>query len=335
MSEMRQVRPTSASQQQSWAERERPPIEEVRRGVWAIPVPVRGPIRFVYSYLIVDGAQSLIIDPGEGSDAAAEALEVACAQIGFQLESLTGIFVTHFHYDHWEGADRLSERTGAWVALGAREWEWVERLTAEESSVAGMTPWFAGLGAPPAQAIELAETADYRDTLHYHRPDVLLHDSDYLPVFGERLRVIATPGHTPGHLCVFDEGLNVLFSGDHVLPNITPHIALNRFGDADPLGQYLLSLQRISELGDPEVLPAHEYRFEGLARRVVELRADVESRAAELAFLRAEDRQLSPWEAASRLTWSRAWPSFAPQIRRMALDETAAHFAREGFRPVL
>ncbi len=333
LADLSEICATSQSQQQSWALRERPPVEEVRPGVWAVPVPVRGPIRFVYAYLIIDGERSLLIDPGEGSDEAAAAIDAACADIGFRLEALTGILVTHFHYDHWEGADRLAERTGAWIALSEREWRWIERLTVADTSTAGMTPWFACLGAPPGAAVELAGTADYRDTLVYRRPDVLLADGEGVPGFGERFRVIATPGHTPGHVCVHDTSLDVLFSGDHILPNITPHIALNRFGDVDPLGEYLESLRRIAGLGEPEVLPAHEYRFAGLGARVAELRADVEQRGAELERLREEEAELTPWGAASRLTWSRAWETFAPQIRRMALDETAAHFARAGFRP--
>lgn len=326
----RGVLPTSTPQAEAWGRRQLPPVEEVRPGVWAIPVPVRVAIRYVYCYLILGTEHAVLIDPGEKSKEAAEALSAAFAQIGFDERQLVGILVTHFHFDHWEGADELAERTGAWVALSRREWEWVQALTADDTSPEGMLEWFLSFGAPPETALELATTADYRDTLVYRAPDHLLEPGEFLPISGERLQVIDTPGHSPGHVCLYDHQRDVLFSGDHILPNITPHIALNRFGAPDPLSDYLESLERVGRLGEPEVLPAHEYRFTGLAARIDELRADIEQRADEVRALVAQHTALTPWDAASQLTWSRQWHVFQPAQRRMATDETAAHFARLG-----
>lgn len=319
---------TSLVQAEFWSRRERPPAEEVRPGIWAIPVPVRGPIRFVYAYLILGDGETLLIDPGERGDAALEALRAGFALAGVELTQLTGIVVTHFHYDHWEGADQLAEVTGAWVAISEIEWNWISQLTVDATSMPGMLPWFEGFGATGEEARQLADAADYGDTLVYRRPELLLQDGDVLPIAGTNLEVILTPGHSPGHVCVFDRDREVLFSGDHVLPNITPHIALNRFGGPDPLGQYLSSLERLRDFGDVEVLPAHEYRFSGLQLRLDALRDDVEQRADEVRAVIDRDRQATPWSAAPHLRWSRPWEGFTAHVRRMAVDETAAHFAR-------
>ena len=70
------------------------------------------------------------------------------------------------------------------------------------------------------------------------------------------------PGHTPGHLCFVDERSRRLFSGDHVLPRITPNISVQRGAPPDPLGDYLDSLARTWDLDVDEVLPAHEWQFQ-------------------------------------------------------------------------
>lgn len=324
---LEQVEAVDGVQAAAWGRRECPPVQEVGPGIFAIPVPVRGPIRFVYSYLIVRGDASVLIDPGDGEPAGIEALLAAFRELEFGVESLAGIVVTHFHYDHWEGADRLAALAGAWIGLSEAEWSWITSLDAEETSAGGMLSWYTEMGVPVESARQLAATVDYGDTRAYRAPDRLFRDGERLPIPGEKFEIVMTPGHTPGHFSVYDRQNHLLFSGDHVLPRITPHLAYNRFGHEDPIGQYLASLQVLRRLGEPVVLPAHEYRFRGLAARLGELEADVEERRLEVQRSRQSDQQATVWDVARHLTWSREWETFSPHHQRMALDETAAHVA--------
>ncbi|MCF1600632.1 MBL fold metallo-hydrolase, partial [Streptomyces muensis] len=103
-------------------------------------------------------------------------------------------------------------------------------------------------------------------------PDREIVPGELLDLPGRRLRAIWTPGHTPGHVCLHLEeehpaqlpGHGRLFSGDHLLPEITPHIGLYEDPDdnggpparayssvgevTDPLGDYLASLERVARL---------------------------------------------------------------------------------------
>src|SRR6266498_2448130 len=94
-------------------------------------------------------------------------------------------------------------------------------------------------------------------------PDVLLSDGDRPDVPGWQLLAVHTPGHTPGHLCFYEERTGLLLSGDHVLPRITANVSLHPQSGSDPLGDYLASLERLRKYADSLVLPAHEWRFEG------------------------------------------------------------------------
>jgi hypothetical protein len=126
-------------------------------------------------------------------------------------------------------------------------------------------------------------------------------------------------------LCLRELDSRLLLTGDHVLPRITPNIGLvpNQRGDA-PLRWFLDSLDLIGKYDDHQALPAHEYRFTGLAARTRQLRAHHQERCEEL--LAAVDELGSPtlWQLAERLTWSRPWAEVGT-MRIAALSETAAH----------
>jgi len=145
---------------------------------------------------------------------------------------------------------------------------------------------------------------------------------------GWTLRAIHTPGHTAGHLAFFAESRGLLFSGDHVLPRISPHVPSEIEPDTDALGDYLASLDKIAGLPAEEVLPAHEWRFTGLADRVAELIAHHEHRLAELLEVIRRSPGLVAWQMAGELTWSRSWDQYDGFMRVSAVDETMAHISR-------
>jgi Zn-dependent hydrolases, including glyoxylases len=318
---------TSDVQAEAWSRRAMPPVERVRDDVWAIPVPLDLPIRFTYAYLIDAADGAVLIDPGASSNAGEAALAAGFATAGVALDRLRGIVVTHYHFDHWEAADELAARIGAWIAIGEHEQGWVNGLQDELLTPEAAAARFRAHGAPAERATAFAGVEDYRFTRDHVQPEHLLRDGDLLPVEGERLRVLWTPGHSPGHVCVYDEARELLFSGDHVLPGITPHIALNPFGSDDPLGQYLDSLDKLLPYEHAEVLPAHEYRFDGLRARVDELKAGIAERLQEVAVAVAAAPEATAWEVARQLTWSRPFESFETPSQRMALVESAAHLS--------
>ena len=115
-----------------------------------------------------------------------------------------------------------------------------------------------------------------------------------------------------------------MLSGDHVLPRITPNIPFHPQAGANPLGDYLASLDKLEPYEVREVLPAHEYRFDDLRARLEELRQHHRDRFAEIiAMLREGPR--TAWDIASHMRWSRTWDDIAGFMRRAAVGETVSH----------
>jgi glyoxylase-like metal-dependent hydrolase (beta-lactamase superfamily II) len=178
-------------------------------------------------------------------------------------------------------------------------------------------------------ADRLTEAAlDRRDLTHLRNladPDLRLTDGCLVPAKGLDLRVVTTPGHSPGHICRVDEPHGMIFSGDHVLPRTSPHIALELPGSANPLADYYESLDLIGFEDEIEVCPAHEYRFRGMQRRVAQLIEHNRERSAEVLRVLAAHRPDTVWDIARHLTWSRGWESLQAVSLRLALSETASH----------
>ena len=156
-------------------------------------------------------------------------------------------------------------------------------------------------------------------------PDRLIEDGEVLELPGWDLRAVWTPGHSPGHLCFHSPSRRLVLSGDHVLPRISPNIAVHTQQIANPLADYLASLGTVEHLECDEVLPGHEWRFSGLAERVEELRRHHRARLDEILAALAADDGLTCWELTMRLTWSRPLELSSSFIQRAASGETLAH----------
>ncbi|MFL4476234.1 MBL fold metallo-hydrolase [Paeniglutamicibacter sp. MACA_103] len=318
---------TGKDQRTAWRTNSMPSSEKLRDGAWSIPVVFPGnPMRYTLSYLLRSGDDAILVDPGWDSDAGENQLRSGCAQAGIALEDLTGIVATHYHSDHLGMAGRIRRISGAWVAMGEHEfvdvqtWDSTARYQAEQNRqyILWGTPddVLADVGMNDTRVSQLTQLAT---------PDVRLRDGQRLPVAGLDIEVMLTPGHSPGHICLIDWSHELIFSGDHVLPRISPHISLDLSGLEDPLQAYYNSLERIGFEDDMEVCPAHEYRFIGMRRRVEQLVEHNRARSSEVLQVIAEHAPDTVWEVARHLSWSRGWKSLTALPLRLAVSETAAH----------
>ena len=304
-----------------------PPVERVRPGLWSVPVPIpNNPLRYVLMYAFETDAGPYLVDAGWNTDDAFEVLCQGLATAGFDIADVQGVLVTHIHPDHYGLANRIRETSGAWVALHPADAELIhDRYEEPDDVLDKVATALRRAGAPDDELSSLQRASmPVLQFVATGRPDVLLEDGDKPDVPGWDLLAIWTPGHSPGHLCFYEGGYQLMLSGDHVLPRITPNISVHPQAMSNPLGDYLASLDKVGAYEAQEVLPAHEHRFVSLGARVAQLKQHHEQRFAEvLEAVRGGTN--TAWDIASHMQWSRPWERIDGFMRRAAVGEAVAH----------
>lgn len=324
----RVVQVTGTLQKDAWDRNVLPPVEQVRPGLWSVPVPIpNNPLRYVLVYLFELDNGVALVDAGWNTDDAWQALNSGLEEAGGSMGDVRAVVVTHIHPDHYGLAGRVREASGAWVGLHPADAALLQgRYVETDDLVARMGELLAISGVPADSRPNLAHASmEIRSLVSMAEPDVLLEDDRALDLPGWDLRTIWTPGHSPGHICLYSEQHRLLLSGDHVLPRITPNISFHSQQDANPLGDYLESLARMRVLVPDEVLPAHEYRFADLGSRLDQIERHHGERLRAIESVLASRPGASAWDITLSLEWSRPWDEIPSFMQRAANGETLAH----------
>jgi glyoxylase-like metal-dependent hydrolase (beta-lactamase superfamily II) len=287
-----------------------------------IRLPMAGnPLRYINGYVLEDEGGLTLIDCGWKADDVFAALEAGLAEHGWTIAGITRLLITHFHFDHYGLAGTLLRAGVPDLLMHTVDWGVArDHLTDPVAMDDGADAWIAENGFQVSGALD--------DELMHHRtelaePTRFLADGDRVG----RLRAVHTPGHTPGHLCFVDERSGRMFTGDHVLDPVTPHVGFWREFRYDPLGDYIASLEKVRAIGATFVLPAHGEPFPDLARRVDELLAHEAHREAQVIDA-LRHGATSAGDVARALPWTRRNKPFTDLTeahRQFAVAETLAH----------
>ncbi|WP_406351807.1 MBL fold metallo-hydrolase [Streptomyces sp. NBC_00658] len=311
-------------------------------GVRSLDVPIPdNPLGHTLVYVVDTDRGAVLIDTGWDDPTSWDTLAEGLTACGTSVAEVHGVVITHHHPDHHGLSGKVREASGAWLAMHAADASIVRRTRENrpERWFAYMTAKLTAAGAPeehvaPLRGARSSTFPGFSPAL----PDREIVPGELLELPGRRLRAIWTPGHTPGHVCLHLEeahpaqlpGNGRLFSGDHLLPEITPHIGLYEDPDdatvTDPLGDYLDSLERVGRLAPAEVLPAHQHAFADAPSRVGELLTHHEDRLTGLLTLLSAP--LTPWQLAERMEWNRPWEQIPYGSRNIAVSEAEAHVRR-------
>ena len=290
-----------------------------------MPIP-GNPLGYTLVYALECEPGLVLVDAGWQHEDAWSALTSGLHTLGLDVSDVYGVVVTHHHPDHAGLAGRVRETSGAWIAMHHADAEITRLFQAIVREDADRNWERDALLRAGAEGEDLSAVRAAREIEPPAEPDRELADGDLVDLPGRKLRTIWTPGHSPGHICLHLEDGDRIFTGDHVLPRITPHIGLYPYDlqGVDPLADFMASLERVQEISAAEVLPAHQYRFEGLVERAQEIARHHEDRLTELTALLSAD-PATLWELSAGLEWRRPWAQMPPSDRRMAAGEAAAH----------
>lgn len=247
------------------------PADLERLGIKRIETPTPFPQVPTANAWLLEVDPLTVIDTGTTFRPAWDAFQARIAELGHQVTDIKRVLITHGHPDHAGLARAIQNRSGARVYIHEGDVRKITEIPSDSARTAQerYDAYYRILGMPEAflrYMHQMAETA-----LRIQKPvDAveILHDGDRFDLGPFSLEVVACPGHTPGCVCFHVPEHRILFSGDHLLPKISPNPVLELGvegaeerpweGKFRSLVRYLESLARTRAMDVATVLPGHD-----------------------------------------------------------------------------
>ncbi len=295
-----------------------------------IPTPTPFPVGDINSYLVLPPAGSdelTLIDTGVRTPDAFSALRTGMKELGHAIEDIRRILITHGHMDHFGQARRIQDLCGA--PIYASEIEAAQMRI--HWSPSGRHPdhvrrWMHRFGVPDEIATRRNPEAE-RMAQEIQEPievDGTLAEGDRIELGAFEVEVIETPGHCDGHIVFYECDTRTLFSGDHLLTDISPVPLLSLPEDEGTergrsLVRFMESLARVEALACDRVFPSHGDVIYDHRQLIAGYRLHHERR--KLQILRhLEDGATTAFELARRM-----FPKYVESQLYLVMSEVVGH----------
>ncbi len=295
--------------------------QQITKKILKIELPIPFPLKTVNVYFIDDSPRTLL-DAGIKTEASFETLKKGLETIGYSLNAIERILITHGHIDHYGQAKKLSYLSGAPIYIHSKEYG---RIRSFIHSLGFIKSILLRNGAPEAlvnEAIQYMESAQIMgDPLD---EAFFLDDGDSILFKSMTWKTVHCPGHSPGLICFHWPEKKILFTGDHLLKEITPNPILNVNESKPPfsypsLQEYLTSLEKIGKFDISLLLPAHGEEIHDIRGLIQKIFAHHKDRMDRVLFSLSQDEK-TPFEIAMDL-----FPGVPPFEIFLGISEAVGH----------
>ncbi len=300
-------------------------MRKLEENLYLLPVELPGsPLRRINCYLILGESRHLLVDTAFNYDECERSVLEQLEEAGAKIED-TDIFITHMHVDHCGLISRLKRKENK-IFAGVTDkkliesyrdparWAWVDAANRQ-------------MGIPQDRLLKTEQQVGYQ--LRYIDPVEIepIPEGGRLEYGGFSLTAVSLPGHTPGQTGLWGAKKGYLFSGDHILADISPNITAWDL-ENDYLKLFRQSLLKVRAMPVKKLFPAHRKPPADVNARIDELLRHHDERMAEvLDVTGASHGGISAYDAALLLKWNMRKPIFEahPQQVWFACVETLAH----------
>jgi glyoxylase-like metal-dependent hydrolase (beta-lactamase superfamily II) len=305
---------------------------EIVSGVHQIKLPFPEGMPGYTNVYVVEGSRgNILVDSGWGNSEVLWAFREGLRENGLKFQDINWVVITHIHGDHYGLASKLKEFCGAEVVMHRVE---AGLINSRYKDFAGLLKQIeeelSRNGVPQFELSKLTEASIWmRQFVSPDLPDVMLDDGDRLSNGSFEFEVLRTPGHSPGHICLYEPRKKWLFCGDHVLFKTIPHVGFHPQSGDNPLGDYINSLDRLVALRANFIFPGHGPVFNSLKLRVAEILQHHAQRERDIIKAMSSGFRTA-YRVATEIPWKLeaggiAFKDLAPWDRRLAILETIAH----------
>jgi glyoxylase-like metal-dependent hydrolase (beta-lactamase superfamily II) len=306
-------------------------MSEIYPGIHWIKLPIsmeQSDLEYVNVYLVKGSKGYLLVDSGWNTDESFTAFHNYLLKHNIGFEDIKQILVTHVHPDHYGMAGHIKQLSGAKIMMHQIEKDYIKPRYIDMNELLALTDSQLKDNGVSEDKIEVLRdaTLGLENFIVATPPDATLHDGQTIDIGTFTFRAIWSPGHSSGHICLYEPKKKILFSGDHILPKITPNVGLHPQSIDNPLGRYIESLQQIKKLDVELTLPGHDQPFKNLKRRINEIIRHHNLRNLEI-LKTLEFGAKTAYKIAHEISWSdnSGWNDLPPFHQRMAIFETLAH----------
>ena len=240
---------------------------------WA-RIPMPGSLGHINSWLLDDHDGIAVVDTGICLTMCSDAWKALYAG-ALKDRRITRVIGTHLHPDHIGLAGWLCGRFAAPLAMSRLEYVTARMLisdTGQQAPEEGAAFYCAaGWDADQIEAYRKGYGQFGKWVSPMPAGYSRMREGDRLSIGGRDWRVVVGEGHSPEHACLWRESDGIVLGGDQILPKISSNVSVwPTEPDADPLGEWLESLQRMKTVfpDDVLVLPSHGEPFRGVQARL-------------------------------------------------------------------
>ena len=294
--------------------------------IYKIDVPLpNNPLRNLNSYVIKTPTRDLVIDTGFNQPECYAALTEGLKELQVDMHK-ADLYLTHLHSDHTGLAEAIITDDTT-VYMSDADYEYLKKnILSNQWELAEMKFHKEGFPLSEIEAIRNSNPARAFAPKQVFTAKTV-NDGDKIKVGDLEFTVILTPGHTPGNTCLYLEREKIMFTGDHILFDITPNIT-SWFGVADSLGNYLESLKKIRTYDIKLALPAHRKNDMDVYERIDAILEHHKQRLANTLEVISANEGLNAYQIAGLMRWSiraKNWEEFPLNQKWFAVGETMSH----------
>jgi len=307
-------------------------MKELLPGIYQITIPLPGFFpESVNSYLLKSGDGYFLIDTPWDIPVCVDSFNNQLAQIGIRMSDIKNIIITHCHTDHLGMVVRLKAEYGMKIFIHRSDVEFIKNNIPPGKSYDEITDkYLLEYGVPGDKLSPPEVPLPSMGKLISLESENILDDSD--EIFGSDwvLKVITTPGHTPGHMALYEPVKKILFSGDMLLPSIATNVAFHVQYMKNPVKQYMNSLDILKGLDINLVLPGHEDVFSNHRQRVLELKKNHDEKAFDIEKILSDGAPRTAYDVSRELSRSLrtnliTWDALGGWARRFAVLQTISY----------